>query len=97
MALLPKAIYGTSFMGNLFVETPQKTKLEVIKRVLGCGVTVFDTAGKYGAGLALEELGRCFKELEVEQESITIINKLGWKRAPLLTSEPTFEPGAWVK
>ena len=25
-----------------------------------------------------------------------ISNKLAWKRAPLLTDEPTFEPGAWV-
>ena len=57
---------------------------------------VFDSAGKYGAGLALEELGRCLGELKVDPDKVLISNKLAWKRVPLKTPEPTFEPGAWV-
>jgi len=57
---------------------------------------VFDSAGKYGAGLALEELGQCLEELGVDPDKVQISNKLGWKRVPLTTPEPTFEPGAWV-
>jgi D-threo-aldose 1-dehydrogenase len=32
----------------------------------------------------------------ISRENITISNKLGWFRVPLKTTEPTFEPGAWV-
>ena len=28
---------------------------------------------------------------------VIISNKLGWKRVPLITPEPTFEPGAWAE
>jgi D-threo-aldose 1-dehydrogenase len=57
---------------------------------------MIDTAGKYGAGLALEVIGKGLKELGVEKEDIIISNKLGWYRVPLTAKEPTFEPGAWV-
>jgi D-threo-aldose 1-dehydrogenase len=56
---------------------------------------VFDSAGKYGAGLSLEVLGRCLKELNVSPSDVIISNKLGWLRTELKTSEPTFEPGVW--
>ena len=32
----------------------------------------------------------------VDPSAVIVSNKLAWKRAPLLTDEPTFEPGAWV-
>ena len=48
------------------------------------------------AGLALEVLGQVLRELKVPQEDVIISNKLGWKRIPLVSSEPTFEPGVWV-
>ena len=38
----------------------------------------------------------CLEELGVDPDAILISNKLAWKRTPLLTPEPTFEPGAWV-
>jgi D-threo-aldose 1-dehydrogenase len=50
---------------------------------------------RYGAGLALEELGACLEELKVPPERVLISNKLAWKRVPLVGPEPTFEPGAW--
>ena len=55
----------------------------------------FDTAGKYGVGLALESLGKCLQQLNVGKESVLNSNKLGWVRIPLTTPEPTFEPGVW--
>jgi D-threo-aldose 1-dehydrogenase len=55
----------------------------------------FDSAGKYGAGLALESLSQGLKDLSIAPEDVIISNKLGWYRVPLLTDEPTFEKGVW--
>lgn len=41
---------------------------------------VVDCAGKYGAGLALEVIGRELAALGVDPERILISNKLGWRR-----------------
>jgi D-threo-aldose 1-dehydrogenase len=106
---LPRVMFGTSTLGNLYQAVPHADKLAVVARIVealplagaagggaGLGTTMFDSAGKYGAGLALEELGTCLRELGVDPSEVLISNKLAWKRAPLLTEEPTFEPGAWV-
>ena len=94
---LPKVLFGTSSLGNLFCEPTHDEKKAVVEQILTAMPTpVFDSAGKYGAGLALEELGRCLEELGAAPEKVLISNKLGWKRVPLTTPEPTFEPGAWV-
>ena len=97
MDTLPKIIFGTSALGNLFSEPTHEEKKAVVQEILNHMETpVFDSAGKYGAGLALEELGQCLDELGVDPTKVLISNKLGWKRVPLVTPEPTFEPGAWV-
>jgi len=94
---LPKILFGTSSLGNLFCEPTHAEKKAVVEEILKATPTpVFDSAGKYGAGLALEELGTCLEELGVPPEKVLISNKLAWKRVPLTTPEPTFEPGAWV-
>ena len=95
---VPPIIYGTSFMGNLYQELPWEVKLQIMKQWLVVSKTtpMIDTAGKYGAGLALEVIGTGLKELGVKKDEIIISNKLGWYRVPLTTKEPTFEPGAWV-
>mgnify|MGYP001415174443 CR=1 FL=1 len=94
---LPKVIFGTSGLGNLFVALDETTKREIIRQcvLLSNGHTVFDTAGKYGAGLALEVLGKYLQELNIPPQQVTISNKLGWLRCELKTPEPTFEPGVW--
>lgn len=94
---IPPVIFGTSGLGNLFVAQEYSVKLEIIRQCVleANGPVVFDSAGKYGAGLALETLGKCLKELGVKQENIIISNKLGWVRTALITEEPTFEPGVW--
>ncbi len=94
---LPEVIFGTSGLGNLFVALPEEDKLNIINECirLSKGKAVFDSAGKYGAGLALETLGRCLKQLNIPPEEVIISNKLGWIRTELKTKEPTFEPGIW--
>ncbi|MHC4214098.1 MAG: aldo/keto reductase, partial [Planctomycetota bacterium] len=52
---VPPIIFGTSCLGNLYQELPYKTKLQIVSewfRNVKPPVVV-DTAGKYGAGLAL--------------------------------------------
>jgi D-threo-aldose 1-dehydrogenase len=94
---LPPVIFGTSGLGNLFVELEDQEKLKIVSECLrlSSGKVVFDSAGKYGAGLALETLGKCLRELKARPENVIISNKLGWLRSKLITDEPTFEPGVW--
>jgi len=94
---IPKVIYGSSALGNLFTALDDSVKLEIVKECVSNseGKVVFDSAGKYGAGLALESIGKCLKELNVKPEDVLISNKLGWYRTELKTPEPTFEPGVW--
>lgn len=94
---LPPVVFGTSSLGNLYQAIDYNVKREVVKACVDSSkpVAFFDTAGKYGAGLALESLGKCLADLKVDPQQVVISNKLGWYRTPLLTSEPTFEPGIW--
>ena len=93
---VPSIIFGTSGLGNLYVALDEKVKLEIVREsVRHSQPVVFDSAGKYGAGLALESLGKSLKELGVRQEEVVISNKLGWVRTELKTPEPTFEKGVW--
>jgi D-threo-aldose 1-dehydrogenase len=88
---------GTSCLGNLYQELPQSTKTAIVREFITHtdAPASFDTAGKYGAGLALECLGKALQELNVSPDNVIISNKLGWLRVPLETEEPTFEPGVW--
>ena len=95
---VPQVVYGTSYLGNLYRELPFEEKLELISRWFQCTEkpVVIDTAGKYGAGLALEVIGSGLSHFGVDPKDVVISNKLGWYRVPLNTEEPTFEPGAWA-
>lgn len=94
---VPQIVYGTSYLGNLYRAIPYGEKLELMKKWFECteSPVVIDTAGKYGAGLALEVIGRGLADLDVDPKEVVISNKLGWYRVPLIADEPTFEPGAW--
>jgi D-threo-aldose 1-dehydrogenase len=94
---LPKVIFGTSGLGNLYVSQSDEVKLSIVRECLkhSANPVVFDSAGKYGAGLALESLGKCLAQLNVDPADVLISNKLGWLRTDLKTEEPTFEPGVW--
>lgn len=95
---VPQVVYGTSYLGNLYRELPYDEKLELIRRWFQCTEkpVVIDTAGKYGAGLALEVIGSGLGYLGIDPKDVVISNKLGWYRVPLRTKDPTFEPGAWA-
>ncbi len=95
---IPPIIFGTSALGNLYRALPDETKLEIIDeyfRQLQSTPVVFDSAGKYGAGLALEALGKCLHKLNISPEKVIISNKLGWLRTKLTGPEPTFEKDIW--
>ncbi|TSJ36490.1 aldo/keto reductase [Mucilaginibacter corticis] len=94
---LPPILFGTSGLGNLYVALSDTDKKDIVAECIRHSKkpVVFDSAGKYGAGLALESLGKCLRRLRVAPDEVLISNKLGWLRTELTTSEPTFEPGVW--
>ena len=94
---VPQIIFGTSCLGNLYQPLPHETKRRIVQEWFAHveSPVVLDSAGKYGAGMALDELGECLRELGIEKKDVILSNKLGWKRIPLTGTEPTFEPGVW--
>lgn len=94
---LPPLIFGTSSLGNMFEVLEEESKYTIVRECvrLSKDKVVFDTAGKYGAGLSLEVLGKCLRRLNVLPEMAIISNKLGWLRTELASEEPVFEPGVW--
>jgi len=90
-------VCGTSSLGNLYREIPPTEKLAICRQWFEHlpRPVVIDTAGRYGAGMALSEIGRCLREIGVDPKDVVISNKLGWRQKPLVTEEPTFEPGIW--
>jgi len=94
---LPRIVFGTSCLGNLYHRIPDATKDQIVDSCLSTGdyPVVFDSAGKYGAGLALESLGRRLSARAEKPEHVLISNKLGWYRVALSGAEPSFEPGVW--
>jgi D-threo-aldose 1-dehydrogenase len=95
---MPPVVFGTSCLGNLYEARSESTKLEILRGIQrrAPSPVVLDSAGKYGAGLALEVIGRGLRALGIGPDEVLISNKLGWLRVPLRGPEPTFEPGAWV-
>ncbi len=94
---LPPVIFGTSCLGNLYEALPYETKLAIVRECINHspGIPMFDSAGKYGAGLSLEVLGQCLKDLNVPPDQVIISNKLAWYQTELTTAEPQFEKGVW--
>ena len=95
---VPSISFGTSCLGNLYEAVVAERKLAIVREILQHSPTpvVLDSAGKYGAGLALEVIGASLRKLRVPAEQVIISNKLGWYRVPLRGPEPTFERGVWA-
>jgi D-threo-aldose 1-dehydrogenase len=95
--VVPPIIFGTSALGNLYAALPPERKLAVLREMFrdARGPVVLDSAGKYGAGLALEVIGSGLRTLGVRADQVILSNKLGWLRVPLRGKEPSFEPGVW--
>ena len=93
----PPIVFGSTALGNLFRVFSYESKLETMRQIFEHipKPVVIDSAGKYGAGLSLEVLGKCLRQLGIGDGDVIISNKLAWLRTPLTTAEPTFEPGAW--
>ncbi|MBE9462712.1 aldo/keto reductase [Dyadobacter subterraneus] len=94
---LPPTVFGTSCLGNIYHATSHEQKQAIVEACMknSPARAVFDSAGKYGAGLALKSLGKSLDALNVDPKNVVISNKLGWYQVPLTTPEPTFEPGIW--
>lgn len=93
---IPRIVFGTSALGNLYRVHSFNTKLEIVRECIqNVQNPVFDSAGKYGAGLALETLGKCLQQLKISTDDVLISNKLGWLRTELTAPEPAFEKGVW--
>lgn len=94
---VPPLFFGATSLGNLFREVEEKEKAAIVDAWANSGLAPFvvDSAGKYGAGLSLEVIGRELDRLRIPADQAIISNKLGWRRIPLEGPEPTFEPGAW--
>lgn len=95
---IPPLIFGTSSLGNLYSALSDEIKTGIIKECIDNvpGPVVFDSAGKYGAGLALEKTGEILGNLGVNPDNVIISNKLGWLRTQLSGEEPSFEKGVWA-
>ncbi|MEM0969223.1 MAG: aldo/keto reductase, partial [Verrucomicrobiota bacterium] len=91
---IPRLVFGTTPLGNLFVALPDEAKTEIVDQWFEQmpGTVFLDSAGKYGAGMALEVVGR---ELKGREDRVLLSNKLGWRRVPMEGGIPSFEPEAW--
>lgn len=94
---VPPLIFGATSLGNLFRLVSDEEKAGIVAAWAECGLNPFvvDSAGKYGAGMSLEVIGRELGKLNVPADRVVISNKLGWRRVPLNGTAPTFEPDAW--
>lgn len=95
---VPPVVFGTSCLGNLYQVVPDTTKQSLVDEMFlhSTAPVMLDTAGKYGAGLALETIGRTLRTRGVPSREVVISNKLGWYRVPMRGPEPTFERGVWA-
>lgn len=99
MKELSPIVFGTSCFGNLYKSIPFETKVEIAAEWFKAFPKPFiDSAGKYGAGLSVECIGKALRELGKKPGDLTISVKLGWRRSRRLAQgeEETFEPGAWA-
>ncbi|MFM6975367.1 MAG: aldo/keto reductase [Sphingobacteriaceae bacterium] len=94
---MSRIVFGTSALGNLYTALSLAEKQAIVSECFKHAEkpVLFDSAGKYGAGLALDALGTCLNDLAIAPEAVQISNKLGWLRVPLSGDEPTFEKGVW--
>ena len=95
--LVPPIVFGATSLGNLFRRVEPEEKARIVEQWVAqiSAPIVIDSAGKYGAGMSLEVIGKELQRLNVAPTDVIISNKLGWRRVPMGSDGPTFEPGAW--
>ena len=96
-ALRPRVIVGTAAFGNLYAEHTDEEIASVLRAWFEAlpRPLIIDSAGKYGAGLALQRIGAALRDMKIPPHEVLISNKLAWYRVPLKGDQPTFEPGVW--
>src|SRR6056297_406878 len=82
---IPPVVFGATALGNLFVAIDEHQKADLIGQWFTHmpKPVAIDTAGKYGAGLSLEVIGRQLSGLKIDPADVILSNKLGWRRVPL--------------
>lgn len=85
MITLPRLGIGTAPLGGLFTEVGDQDAAATVQAAAHAGLTFFDTAPRYGHGLAETRLGRYLPAAGITEPVIS--TKTGW----LL--RPTGEPG----
>jgi D-threo-aldose 1-dehydrogenase len=95
--LCPPIVYGTSYLGNMYKELSKEEKTALIGKWFSGqeGNVIIDSAGLYGAGLALEVLGGGLDELCIDPDNVTISLKLSWYRVPKNNSNILLDPAIW--
>ena len=82
MKKLSPIIFGTSCLGNLYKAIPMETKVAIAAEWFKAFERpVIDSAGKYGAGLSLECIGKALKALGKKNGDLTISVKLDYRKA----------------
>ncbi|MFD7623390.1 aldo/keto reductase, partial [Streptomyces sp. NPDC059802] len=84
---LPRLGIGTAPLGGLFEEVTEQDAAATVEAAAEAGITYFDTAPRYGHGLAEQRLGRLLAPSGVTDPVIS--TKTGW----LLRPRPDGSPG----
>ncbi|MFJ1895936.1 aldo/keto reductase [Streptomyces sp. NPDC088115] len=87
---LPRLGIGTAPLGGLFTEVSEEEAARTLRAAGDAGISYFDTAPRYGHGLAEERLGRLLGPAGVSEPVLS--TKTGW----LLRPRPDGSPGEVV-
>ncbi|MFJ5846777.1 aldo/keto reductase [Streptomyces sp. NPDC092903] len=87
---LPRLGIGTAPLGGLFTEVSEEEAARTLRAAGDAGINYFDTAPRYGHGLAEERLGRLLGPAGVSEPVLS--TKTGW----LLRPRPDGSPGEVV-
>lgn len=72
---VPRLGFGSAPIANLYSEIPEQSAIKTIQHALQSGISFFDTAPHYGAGLAEKRIGLALRG--VERDQFIIETKIG--------------------
>jgi D-threo-aldose 1-dehydrogenase len=98
---IPPIVFGTAALGNANRVIPELTKLAICGEWFrGVAPPVFiDAAYRHGNGMALEQLGRVLRRLDIASEEIVIGLELDGEQSPSDAGQPKYDRlmECWVK
>ena len=86
---------GAAPLAGLYRDVPESQALDTIHTALDAGVTLFDTAPRYGSGLSEQRLGTVLAGIPRNQ--FTIATKVGWLVQPGEKPVPDFSRGGVLR